>query len=34
MENGTDLRDIQSLFEHESAKTTEVYTHMITKEFN
>ena len=33
-ENGTDLRYIQSLPEHESSKTTEIYTHITTKGFD
>lgn len=33
LENGTDLRYIQSLLGHESPKTTEVYTHITNKGF-
>ena len=34
LENGTDLRYIQSLLGHESSKTREVYTHITTKGFD
>ena len=32
LENEVDLRYIQNRLEHESSKTTEIYTHITTKE--
>jgi len=34
LENGTNLRYIESLLGHESSKTTEIYTHITTNGFD
>ena len=34
LEDGTDLRFIQTILEHISTRTTEIYTHVATKHLN
>jgi len=33
LKNGIDLRYIQELFGHKNSKTTEIYTHVSSKDF-